>query len=84
MKILKKYFQKLVYPDYIHIDMVDKTMNKNVNELELKKILEIKKRWPNHRIESHIMSMYPLNILKNLENILMLYIFIMKLMKIRI
>ena len=62
---IEEIFSKVgFYPDYIHIDMVDKTMNKNVNEPELKKILEIKKRWPNHRIESHIMSMYPLKYLE--------------------
>lgn len=48
------------YPDYIHVDMVDKTMNPKVNTPEMKKLLEIKKKWPNHKIESHIMSLEPL------------------------
>ncbi len=48
------------YPDYIHVDMVDKTMNSNVNTPELNKFSEIKKKWPNHKIESHIMSLEPL------------------------
>jgi len=47
------------YPDYIHVDMVDKSMNKNVNDPDLKKLDKIKDRWPNHRIESHIMSKKP-------------------------
>ena len=48
------------YPDYIHVDMVDKTMNSNLQPPELKKFSEIKRKWPNHRIESHIMSVEPL------------------------
>ena len=48
------------YPDYIHVDMVDKTMNPKVNTPEMEKLLEIKKKWPNHKIESHIMSLEPL------------------------
>ncbi len=48
------------YPDYIHVDMVDKTMNSNVNTPELNKFSEIRKKWPNHKIESHIMSLEPL------------------------
>ena len=31
------------YPDYIHVDMVDKTMNPKVNTPEMEKLLEIKK-----------------------------------------
>ncbi len=49
------------YPDYIHIDFVDKSMNENIGEPNFKKLNYIKKKWPNHRIESHIMSKNPLN-----------------------
>ena len=48
------------YPDYIHVDMVDKSMNENVKEPDFRKLHDIKKKWPNHRIESHIMSTKPL------------------------
>jgi pentose-5-phosphate-3-epimerase len=48
------------YPDYIHVDFVDKSMNENVDEPNFEKFNEIKKKWPNHRIESHIMSKKPL------------------------
>ena len=41
------------YPDYIHVDFVDKTMNQNVGENNFNKFKEIKNKWPNHRIESH-------------------------------
>ena len=47
------------YPDYIHVDFVDKSMNENVDEPNFQKFDEIKKKWPNHRIESHIMSKRP-------------------------
>ncbi len=47
------------YPDYIHVDFVDKSMNQNIAEPNFDKLKEIKKKWPNHRIESHIMSKTP-------------------------
>ena len=57
---IKEIFSKVEFhPDYIHVDMVDKTMNSNVNDPDLTKFEEIKKIWPNHRIESHIMSKHP-------------------------
>ena len=49
------------YPDYIHVDFVDKTMNENVGEPNFEKLDIIREKWPNHRIESHIMSKNPLN-----------------------
>jgi len=48
------------YPDYIHIDFVDKSMNESVDGPNFEKFHEIKKKWPNHRIESHIMSKNPI------------------------
>tara|TARA_Y100000768_G_scaffold383896_1_gene366865 strand:- start:28 stop:1068 length:1041 start_codon:yes stop_codon:yes gene_type:complete len=48
------------YPDYIHVDFVDKSMNEHVEEPNFEKFYEIRKKWPNHRIESHIMSKQPL------------------------
>ena len=51
------------YPDYIHIDMVDKSMNPNVSNPDFSKFDQVRKRWPNHRIESHIMSKNPLQYL---------------------
>lgn len=47
------------YPDYIHIDFVDNTMNPSSKNLKFDKFKIIKNKWPNHRIESHIMSKYP-------------------------
>ena len=57
---IKEIFSKVEFhPDYIHVDMVDKTINSNVNDPDLTKFEEIKKIWPNHRIELHIMSKNP-------------------------
>ena len=59
---IDEIFQKVeFYPDYIHIDFVDRTMNENVSDADFNKLVEVKKKWPNHRIESHIMSKNPLN-----------------------
>ena len=55
------------YPDYIHVDMVDKTMNPDVDDPDLSKFDQIKKIWPNHRIESHIMSKNPLKYIDKLS-----------------
>ena len=58
---IKDVFAKVgYYPDYIHVDFVDKTMNENVDKPNFEKFNEIKKIWPNHRIESHIMSTKPM------------------------
>ena len=58
---IKDIFAKVGYhPDYIHVDFVDKTMNENVDKPNFEKFNEIKKIWPNHKIESHIMSTKPM------------------------
>ena len=46
--------------------MVDKTMNENVSEPDFLKFNQIKEKWPNHRIESHIMSKKPNKYLKKI------------------
>jgi ribulose-phosphate 3-epimerase len=57
---IKDIFDKVgYYPDYIHVDLVDRSMNENIDKPNFKKLNEIKKTWPNHRIESHIMSKKP-------------------------
>ena len=48
------------YPDFIHVDIVDKTMNKNALDTNLSKLEVVKAYWPNHSIETHIMSKTPL------------------------
>ncbi len=56
------------HPDFIHIDMVDRTMNPEVNNPDLNKFEEIKKIWPNHKIETHIMSKKPSKYLEKFIN----------------
>ncbi len=56
------------YPDFIHVDIVDKTMNKNALDTNLSKLEVVKAYWPNHSIETHIMSKTPLALIN--ENIL--------------
>ncbi len=57
---INELFSKVgFYPDYIHVDFVDKSMNEDVNEPDFNKFNQIRKKWPNHRIESHIMSKNP-------------------------
>ena len=59
-EIINDIFSKVgFYPDYIHIDLVDKTMNSNDSDPDFSKLDEVRKKWPNHRIESHIMSKEP-------------------------
>ena len=47
------------YPDFIHIDIVDKTMKRNATEVEVFRFETIKAYWPNTQIQTHIMSTDP-------------------------
>ena len=61
---VKKIFNTIgPYPDFIHVDIVDKTMNSNAPNTNLSKLEVVKAYWPNHRIDTHIMSMDPLNLI---------------------
>ena len=61
---IKKIYEKIgPYPDFIHVDIIDKTMNQNALDTKLSKIEIVKAYWPNHQIHTHIMSKYPLNCL---------------------
>tara|TARA_E500000178_G_scaffold355842_1_gene430094 strand:+ start:2510 stop:3565 length:1056 start_codon:yes stop_codon:yes gene_type:complete len=63
---IKKIFNKIgPYPDFIHVDIVDKTMNKNASDTNLSKLEVVKAYWPNHSIETHIMSEDPLTLIEN-------------------
>ena len=44
------------YPDFIHVDIVDKTMNLNASDSNLSKLETVKAYWPKHEINTHIMS----------------------------
>jgi pentose-5-phosphate-3-epimerase len=61
---IKKIYEKIgLYPDFIHVDIIDKTMNKNASDTKLSKVEVVKAYWPNHQIHTHIMSTNPLSCL---------------------
>ena len=61
---VKKIFEKIgPYPDFIHVDIVDKTMNDNAADPNLSKLELVKAYWPRHEINTHIMSKNPLKLL---------------------
>ena len=66
---IKTIFNKIgPYPDFIHVDIVDKTMNNQALNPNLSKLEVVKAYWPNHSIETHIMSKNPLPLIN--DNIL--------------
>ena len=66
---IKKIFNSIgPYPDFIHVDIVDKTMNEDALDPNLSKLEVVKAYWPNHSIETHIMSEDPIQLIN--ENIL--------------
>ncbi len=61
---IPKIFNRIgPYPDFIHVDIVDKTMNKSALDTNLSKLEVVKAYWPNHKIETHIMSKDPMNLM---------------------
>ena len=74
---IKKIFNMIgPYPDFIHVDIVDKTMNVNALDTNLSRLELVKAYWPKHNIETHIMSKDPLKVLDNIliENSDIIYI----------
>ena len=62
---LKKIFSVIGNnSNFIHIDIVDKSFSKNKLKNDISVLSEIKKIWPNHEIQTHIMSKRPTIILK--------------------
>jgi ribulose-phosphate 3-epimerase len=61
------------YPDFIHVDIVDESFNKNSQKVLTYKTEVIKGYWNNKIIEAHIMSRYPkkwiLDIIENVNRI---------------
>ena len=52
------------FPDFIHIDIVDKTMKENADEIDFSKLDAIKRIWPGKEIHTHIMSTHPLKLIQ--------------------
>ncbi len=66
---IKKIFNSIgPYPDFIHVDIVDQTMNQDAVDPNLSKLEVVKAYWPNHSVETHIMSKNPLELIN--QNIL--------------
>jgi len=47
------------YPDFIHVDIIDKTMNENAKDVKTYRLETMRAYWPNIQIQTHIMSQYP-------------------------
>ena len=57
---IKSIFNKInYYPDFIHVDIIDQTMNLKAPKSALYKFEIISAYWPNSIIETHIMSKNP-------------------------
>ena len=57
---LEKIHKKVgYYPDFIHVDIVDTSIRKEVEDVELYKLEMMKAYWPRTQIQTHIMSMKP-------------------------
>ena len=54
------YSQIGLYPDLIHIDMVDKSVNIDCDSLDDSNLQKIRNLWPNHEKQVHIMSKTPI------------------------
>ena len=66
---LKKIFNVIGNnSNFIHIDIVDKTFSKNYLKNDISVLSKIKKMWPNHQIQTHIMSKKPSKILDQIIN----------------
>ena len=47
------------YPDFIHVDIVDKTISKNAEDVKTYRLETMKAYWPNTQVQTHIMSKEP-------------------------
>ena len=57
-------FQKIgVYPDFIHVDIVDDTFVKNSQEINFSKYELIKEYWKKQEIHTHLMTKKPKNLI---------------------
>jgi len=47
------------YPDFIHVDIVDKSMSENAEDVKTYRLETMKAYWPNTQVQTHIMSYQP-------------------------
>lgn len=56
----KKIYAKIgAYPDFIHVDLVDDTMNEDAEEVKPQRLETLNAYWPNTQVQTHIMSSKP-------------------------
>ncbi len=61
-------FQKIgIYPDFIHVDIVDKTFVEDSKPINFEKYNLIKQYWQNKEVHTHIMSKKPKAIIKKVS-----------------
>jgi len=56
---IEKLSNMTVLPDYIHLDLVDRTYNENAAEVDVSVGNEVKEKWPFLRTMTHVMSRHP-------------------------
>ena len=58
-------YQKIgVYPDFIHVDIIDETFNRNAGPINFSKYELIKKYWKKQKIHTHLMTKKPMSIIE--------------------
>ena len=61
-------FQKIgIYPDFIHVDIVDGTFVRDAKPINYEKYDLIKQYWKNKEVHTHLMSKKPINLIKNVS-----------------
>ena len=61
-------FKKIgIYPDFIHVDIVDETFDRNAKPINYEKYDLIKQYWKNKEVHTHLMSKKPTNLIKNVS-----------------
>ncbi len=56
----QKIYKKIgAYPDFIHVDLVDSTMNENAEKVKPHRLETLNAYWPNTQVQTHIMSSNP-------------------------
>ena len=58
-----------LYPDFIHLDLIDNTFNENHDVPYFDNLKKIKYLWPTHKIHTHIMSKNPIDYIEKIRDI---------------
>ena len=61
-------YQKIgIYPDFIHVDIVDETFVRDAKPINYEKYDLIRQYWKNKEVHTHLMSKKPINLIKNVS-----------------